>query len=247
MGEIELVMLVEEVFDVQIPAEEAEQLQTAGELEAWLLKHLRARMAPVESLPCLNVVAFNRARRVLGTTLPSGERLRPQTPLESVLPPLQAGEARRALWSRLEANGLGLPSLKLPSPLGRSLETLYFAAACLSPFFALPWAFNFANNSYLALGMGAIGFLVYFLILGAISKSALSLLNSLAVHSPFQTVGEIAEYAVAHNYWKLAEQRGAWSDAELWRVLQKLIARESGVEPDQVRRDSSWDALSICD
>ena len=230
-------MAVEETFGVEILDQEAEQMRTFGELAEWLSSRLRQRIAPLETAPCLNVYAFNRVRRALG----SATKVRPQTPLDDLLPPHQQCQQRRAQWSQLRAQGLPVPSLQWAPRLKTTLETLWFAAAATSSIPAMFIAFNSPQvDSYFLWWLLPLvfGFAAYFLILGAITKSVHHLLGPLKIYAPQPTVGELARHLANQNYWQLAAQRGNWSEAEMWRVLQKLSAREAEVEPSEVQRDT---------
>ena len=83
--------------------------------------------------------------------------------------------------------------------------------------------------------------------LGAITKGVHRLLGPLKIYAPQPTVGELTRHLANQNYWQMAAQRGSWSEAEMWRVLQKFSAREAEVEPKQVQRDTPFDELLYWD
>ena len=238
-------MAVEETFDVEILDQEAEQMPTFGDLADWLSSRLSQRIAPLETAPCLNVYAFNRVRRALG----SATKVRPQTPLDDLLPPLQQRQQRRAQWNQLCAQGLPVPPLQWAPRLKTTLQTLWFAAAAISSVPAMFIGFNspLSQSHFFWWLPVAFGFIVYFLILGAITQGVHHLLGPLKMDAPQPTVGELAQQLANQNYWNLAAQRGSWSEAEMWRVLQKLSAREAEVEPKQVQRDTPFDELLYWD
>ena len=240
-----LLMAVEETFDIEIPDEQAEQMQTFGDLADWLSGQLSQRIAPLETVPCLNLYMFNRVRRALGSAV----KVRPQTPLDDLLPPPQQRQQRRTQWSQLRAQGLPVPPLQWAPRLKTTLETLWFAAAAISSIPAMFIAFNLPMaHSWLFWWVSVVfGFATYFLILGTITIGFHHLLGPLKIYAPQQTVGELTRQLANQNYWQLAAQRGSWSEAEMWRVLQKLSAREAKVEPKQVLRDTPFDELLYWD
>lgn len=236
-----LLMTVEEVFDVDIPDEQAEKLRTFGDLADWLSGQLRQRIAPLETVPCLNVYMFNRVRRAMASPI----KVRPQTPLEDLLPPLSQPHQRRAQWSQLGAQGLPIPPLQWAPRLKTTLETLWFTAAAISSIPVMFIAFNspLACSQFFGWLSVVFGFAAYFLILGAITQGVHRLLNPFKIYAPLSTVGELAQHLANGNYWQMAAQRGSWSEAEMWRVLQKISAREAEVEPDAVQRDTPFEEL----
>ncbi len=246
MGDaILLLMAVEATFDVEIPDAEAEQIETIGQLADWLSSRLRQRIAPLETAPCLNIYAFNRVRRALNSPV----KVRPQTPLEDLLPSPKLRHQRRAQWSQLSGQGLPIPPLEWTPRLKVTLKTLWFAAAAVSSIPALFIAFNwpFVQSWPFWWVPVAFGFAAYFLILGAITKGIHRLLNPFKIHLPLPTVGELTQHLAHKNYWQLASERGSWSEAEAWRVLQKLIAREAEVETHEVQRDTRFSEILFWD
>ena len=238
-------MAVEEAFAVEIPDSEAEQLQTIGQLADWLSSRLRQRIAPLETAPCLQVYAFNRVRRALNSPV----KARPQTPLEDLLPSPKFRHQRRAQWSQLGAQGLPIPPLKWTPRLKITLETLWFAAAAISSLPALFIAFNWSllqSGPFWWLPI-AFGFSAYFLLLSAITKGVHRLLSPFKIHPPLPTVGELTQHLAHQHYWQLASARGSWSEAEAWRVLQKLVAREAATSPDDVQRDTQFCEILLWD
>jgi acyl carrier protein len=67
---VELVMEIEDEFDLAIPDEDAEKIQRCGELHAYLLHRLR----PLRGAPCVSAAAFYRLRKVLLQHLPLTKR-----------------------------------------------------------------------------------------------------------------------------------------------------------------------------
>lgn len=93
---VELVMDVEDRFDISIPDAAAEQVQTMGELHAFLMTRIRSRATDI----CPSAAFFYPIRRLLIDEF-SVERkqVRPNTRLETLLKP----ERRYQFWRRLQS------------------------------------------------------------------------------------------------------------------------------------------------
>ena len=93
---VELVMDLEERFDTAIPDDAAEQIQTVGELHAFLMRRIRNQASDI----CPSATLFYPIRRLLVDEF-SVERkqVRPSTRLETLI----EAEHRRQFWRRLQS------------------------------------------------------------------------------------------------------------------------------------------------
>ncbi len=64
----------------------------------------------------------------------------------------------------------------------------------------------------------------------------------LAVRIPAQclTVGNATEAILALNFAKIAEEREAWNDREVWNALRDTIVGQLGVKPEAVVRSARF-------
>jgi len=88
---VEPVMEIEDEFDLAMSDEDAEKVQTCGDLHAYLMHRLR----PLHGAPCASAAAFHRLRRVVLRHLPLVERrhVRPDTLIHKLM-----GEAYAHRW-----------------------------------------------------------------------------------------------------------------------------------------------------
>src|SRR5260370_12510030 len=105
---IELILAVEDAFQIHIADEEAGRMSTVGDLHSLVVSKLQRQ----DSNRCLTSAAFYRTRRGIIDTLGIDRReVRPATPLEVILPL----ERRRERWRRIQdAMKLKLPDLHHP-------------------------------------------------------------------------------------------------------------------------------------
>lgn len=117
---VELIMAVEERFDIEIPDEDAEKLETVGAIHAYVW----GKVATRQFSPCPSQAAFHWLRRGLVETQDVPRKdVRPVAPLASLLPVL----GRRARWEDLGRSLDGrLPELEWPTAVPR----LIFGGAC---------------------------------------------------------------------------------------------------------------------
>ena len=128
---VELVMRVEEEFEIAIADEEASQLETVGQLHLCVL----TKLGLTSPNPCLSSATFYQLRRaMLPLSGVARSDVRPTTPTELLLP----ASNRRAHWSELSQTlGAKLPALKRPRWMELSIKSGGFLVAA-SPLDLLP-------------------------------------------------------------------------------------------------------------
>ena len=125
MDVVELVMEVEEAFDITILDRHAEKIRTVGDLYRYILGKLDGKISGTPS--CLSASAFYRLRRKLMAEFRvERRRVRPASMLDDLIPTAK----RRAEWRRLE-DGLGwtLPDLVRPDWVGAAFVGLLITLA----------------------------------------------------------------------------------------------------------------------
>jgi hypothetical protein len=193
---VELVLAIEDGFQIHIADEEASNAATVGELYDLVISKLELQ----DSRRCLTSTAFYRTRRALVETLGVKRReVKPSTPLEVILP----RKGRREQWRRIQDRiKLRVPDLQHS---GKSLAALLFIGIMLTVGPGLYGSVGFAwLMPLLLLGLAAGGFLV-------------KLSPSLATAFPQAgaTVGDLAKNVLAMNHAALAAEVGGWNREEV--------------------------------
>lgn len=228
---VELVMEVEEEFDVRIPDREAERLMTVGDLYRWLLRQLGRQAAG----PCLSGVTFYRVRRAFMAIGFPRFVVAPRTGLRELLPE----ENRRELWGRL---GQALRPLRLPAL--RRPYWLFVVAAAVSLVTLGAGAFATYGQPGEALWCGG-------LVLGILSLAGLAyrLSAPLAVCFPqgSATVGDMVRSVLERNREALCAEvlpaEGAvrpGKEREVWDTLCRVIGENMGIDPNRLTESTRW-------
>jgi acyl carrier protein len=223
---VELVMEVEETFDVRIPDDAASEIRTPGQLLELVAELRRGRYPPASQ--CLTARLF---RHLTATgqelqLLPQ-QRLRPRAPLQPWLPPKVA----RTQWRQWEqAAAMHFPSLERPAMLVAATTALTLIGGAL-----VGWqvAARFG---------GAAGLFAGFFSLGVIS-GALYLLTQrwqTSVPASAATLGELTREVAARNYEAICRRWGEGSTDAMWPALQRLIATQLDVPLQKVTRDADF-------
>src|SRR5688572_16942950 len=120
---VELIMAIEEEFDIEIPDEDAEQLVTVGGIHQYVCKKLEER-GPNPNLDadgrqaCLTAETFYRVRAALTDLGHARAEITPRTRLDLLIPSPDPRKEWLALERKLE---LVLPALERPQWLKRAV------------------------------------------------------------------------------------------------------------------------------
>lgn len=159
LDSVELVMRIEETFDIRIPDSEVEKAYTVGDLYEIVWKHVKVG----DSQKCVSQKLFYELRNSFSNELgvPKSE-IKPKTLLNDVLPV----SGRYKLWTDIErASGYKLPELLFSSPYqqmyqsGLAIGALGIIATCvmaMMKYVTFTWLLFFVC---LLLGVLSIGFL----------------------------------------------------------------------------------------
>lgn len=224
---VELVMEVEEEFDVTVPDDGAETIRTVGDLYYWLVDRLGT---PGVAGPCPSAAAFYRLRRVLirQRAIPR-DAIRPEARTADLLPE----HDRRAAWDGLEYElGWRLPPLRLAGWINGTVAGLLLglppATFALCALGRLPMQ-AFLTIFWLEFLVGLLLFLVGF-----------RLSRPQAVHLPpgCDTLGGLIGTSLALNRGVVGKQ-AAGTDArgDLWERLRRVVSEVAGIPPEQVTED----------
>ena len=212
---VELLMRVEEDFEISIEDDEAERITTPGQLCALIERKLGILEAEHRS-GCPTSRAFYRVRRELTNQGVERAHIKPRVQLHVVLPLVH----RRQLWRELQ-NALATPLPLLERPVALFwLGAIWFCLLLLGlPLLPLAPQLWFQ-----------------FLVFGALILTALHVVTSPLRLFPSQNVRTIGDLArrVAAKTTDVALSR------DVWPQLQLLIRDELKIPLDQVTRDADF-------
>ncbi len=111
---VELIMAIEEEFDLEISDEDAEKLVTVGAIHDYVCAKLveRGPNPDASTQPCASAHVFYLLRSALMEMHQSRGEITPGTPLQSIFPGADPRDEWKSLQQRL---GLKLPELERPT------------------------------------------------------------------------------------------------------------------------------------
>lgn len=215
---VELVMEIEEAFDISIPEERASQMLTVGDVYDFLLEKTEdSSLKPNTCLSAATFYALRRQLRMLDTTDPE---IRPNSKLDAVVPLTK----RRFYWRELSSRmDLRFPQLTRPSWLVL-LNCICVAIVVYATFLA------FAMQDAL-LGFVVAGLLG---ILSAVFLFYLTLPFAVFASPTCSNIRELITHVVANNSTKLLARYGTRNATDTWNTLQLIVAEQLGVDRNAV-------------
>jgi hypothetical protein len=221
---VELVMEVEDQFDIAIPDKAACELVSVGDLYKYILTQRNRPLAR----GCCTASAFYQLRRCLVERYHLDKRsIRPTTDLASLIP----REQRFLEWEALQKTcSLAMPGLGWPAAAEMSLMTLYLLV--------IPAAIIVVSVTMLPVGwlLGVLG-MVLWLVVGS---SLLTRMDRwLARELPAATVGEAAKRIVGLNcdYFTSGE---ADDPNVVWLRVASLTAEHYGLDFERVSHETTF-------
>jgi acyl carrier protein len=220
----ELMLEVEDAFAFSIPEEDVTGLSTMSKLYDYVLTH-RFHGKQDE---CLTSMTFYRLRRALMAVLHiPRDAVHVATDLAALIP-----KHRRRTWRAIEkAAGFRLPFLQRPRWFARLAMLVAVAFGITIPLLL--------GITFLRGGILSAMFLTAAFVLIFFSR----LTEFLATEFPpdVSTVGQLAKATLARNYRMIvAESKKSATDAEVWDMLQRIIAEQLGVQPDQLTKKTNF-------
>jgi hypothetical protein len=216
---VELILALEETFQISIPDDEVESVATVGDLHDLIVAKLNIQ----DSSQCLTSAAFYRTRRGITDTLGFNRReIRPSTSLEAILP----RTGRRRSWQRIQdATRLKLPALQHTGRMQLTLlgvGVVFSTAIGIQLRFTLGWTLL---SAFLGLFVGGI---------------LIKLTPRLAIAFPNHdaTVGDLARDVLALNHARLVSDIGSWNKVDAWETLRRVIVMQTSIEPEKIHRDA---------
>lgn len=215
---VELVMKIEEAFDISIPDDRASKMLTVGDVYEFILE--KTADSTLKSSTCLSAAAFYDLRRHVRSLGLSYSEIRPKTELDRVIPVI----GRRNYWQNLSSRmDLRFPRLGRPSWL--ALLNCMLVAIVVSASFI-----GFAPQNVVARIFAAV-------VIGVISSVILMFLTQpFAVYpaSTCTTIRDLVTNLVAMNYNTLATRYSTRNPTDVWNALQLIVAEQLGVDRSAV-------------
>lgn len=215
---VELVLEIEEAFDVSIPDDRASTMLTVGQVYEFLLQ--RTADPALTSNTCLTAAAFYDLRRQLRSLGLSHSSIRPKTKLDRVIPLIGRRKYWQALGSQMD---LQFPSLQRPSWLAL-LNCILVTIVVFASFI------GFAIPSVMTGIFAAVVF-------GLISSAILWFVTQpFAIYpvSSCSTIRDLVTSLVAINHNTLATRYSTRNPTDVWNTLQWIVAEQLGVDRSKV-------------
>jgi len=203
---VEIVMDIEDRFDIRISDEDASRMETVGDVYDYLLKVVPTMNAEQPCVP-------RRVFRVLQRAIQPTGRCRPSTPVRHVLPAM----GRRRAWQRIEAEtGWRLPKLEPATwaVLSILLGGIVFGWLLLPLMLGWPW-----DHGWIQLWMVGVPGMIGAWVVGG---RCLPLLSS---EPSVTTMRELTYATHAMNREAVSGQFGLLTDRQVWTQLVHLVAK----------------------
>ena len=221
---VDLLLQIEESFSITIDDEEASRIRTVGDLHNLVVSKLR----PASSRQCLTSHVFYRLRSTIGGEFGVQRQIiDPCIETDSLIPIKRRREAWRVLSRRLT---WGLPGLRRPGWLVGSFYIGFIVA--------ISFAIIAGNIGILSVPVAwALGLLT---IAGCWIGYMVTI--PFAVHVPdnSRTIAELVQSTLQLNFRRIAEDRQAWNERDVWQVVQAIVVDELGVLPSNVTADARF-------
>jgi hypothetical protein len=221
---VELIMSVEDAFNITIEDQEAERLQTLGQIYALV----RAKTAGRAGARCLTAHAFRRLRAAIAGHVTVIPRIAPATPLADAFPV----DRRRALWPSVSADLLR-DGLRLP-PLSHSPRDA--SAGCAATFFG---AVATGLGSGVVTATPAVGVIAFLVALPVIAVAAHFFRPAPTDVPNCATVGDLARRVMWLNADILFRETRTLRERETWDAVRGLVADAAGVPPDSLTPETN--------
>jgi len=219
----DLLRSIEKCFDITFSTDDLVQATTVGKLAECISN--RVEFPATDR--CLSALVFYDLRRALADFVDvSRFKFHPKTPVGEVLP----WSSRRSRWREVQNRShLLLPDLRWPL----WLVGLCLVAAIASSEMIFPRLLHITqHDSVLLVVLGAFLCLVLFLWL----------MSPLARSFPqgCDTVGDLANLALACNYAKISTQYGKSSEREILTILCHLVAAGTGSDTQKIGAETRF-------
>jgi len=211
---VELVMDIEEAFDISIPDDRASRMLTVGDVYEFILE--KTADASLKGDACLTAATFYEFRRQLRNMGYPVVGIRPNSNVQNAIPLIH----RRSIWKSLSTNmDLEFPKLQRPSWLSilNCMIVSVIVFGCFGAFIQV--------SVFLGLVVSALGCIVSVAFL-------LFLTRPFAIYpSPTcWTIRGLVTNLVALNFKKLTARYSTRNPKDIWNALQLIVAEQLGID-----------------
>lgn len=215
---VECIMEVEERFQINLPDEELEQMDTVADLAALVMARLPVGLP--QTKPCPSMVGFNRFRSLLiaEVGMPRGA-IRPGVRLETLFPP-----GNRDTWQRLRRVS-GVPALVVRADYAGLFVLIAIVPAILM---------------LLHSGLGVVALTAGVLALVFWRSRARKIRDSFAMEFPpgAETVGDMARLCAP---WEPSFDRSPrTAPQDVLNIVRGIVADTTGYSLDRVQADTRF-------
>lgn len=228
LDSVELLMEVEEKFDIGISDAQATAVRTAGDLYDILVA--QGVTPTMDVKPCQTRRVYGLVRDALQRIIDtSPRRLRPSTPVSDCLEDMTAKE----LWAKLKQDtSWYLPELELPNALQ---NTIAATAAVFGVVAGAAVVWQLSNY----LGLGIVWGVMVGIIVGFTVDSLLRWFARPARSElPIDNLRELTSRIMHGNHEAMAAVLGRPVLTEGWQKLRAMIAEQMGLDPREVLPES---------
>lgn len=228
LDSVELVMEIEESFDIIIPDEDASKILTVGDMHSYVIDKLK--QSGLES-GCATQRAFYLLRRnIIKELSPTQKKIKPKDLTECYFPKKDRKRSWKKYKNRLK---LKFPNLQRPRWLVNVLIIIYITMSILYIFKQSvsnhPWVLTFILYSIVFCYVSSI-------LTGPFARN---------IPSECKTLGGFTKTLLAKNTKEIGLSRFLKSD--VWDILCFLTSYQLGIEPETIKPESRFVEDLGCD
>lgn len=231
---VEIVMEVEEAFNIKIRDDDVVELRTVGDFQHYICAQFEAK----KSQRCASTTAFLRLRRAL---MAAAGIDRKEIRLESSVPELVPSSIRRSVWNQIEAEmEMRLPELRRPGWL--SFAFFFSSILAFVSFLVALITFGDPSSTHL--------WWVLLLSIMAICMAYRATLPfATCLGDDCATIRGMTKKVLEYNIGKIMRSDGIDGQASdvVYQHLVNMLSEQLGIPKDKIRPDSSIvDDLGCC-
>lgn len=220
LDSVELLMAVEETFQISFSDDEAQKIVTVGDFYQGILIKLGDGKSP----DCLSRWTFYQIRWAFMNqlNLPRAQ-IKLETKLDEIIPMTN----RIAIWEKLaQVSTFTLPRLHRPVWMQWLIGVPGIVLFLGSVFFV------FKKNGYINSMLFVASVLIPVLIYKLTQQFAVCFSRESV------TVKNLVKSVLQLNYGAIAKAKAKWNEQEVWNVLQGIIVEQLGVKLEKVTKDA---------
>ncbi|MCU7549986.1 hypothetical protein OCK74_12710 [Chitinophagaceae bacterium LB-8] len=218
LDSVEILMKVEDTFDIKIPDREAEQILTVGDFHDAVWRHLSGRYSD----KCKSQILFYKLRRSFADNFGfSPPNFKLDTSPEDLFP---KEKRRHVYYSFADTTNLKLPDLELTKPWATLLAS-FGITTILGGLAASLILINFFDVTKWTLLIPVAGIFLTFLLS--------DLFDPRRILIPAKTVRDFTEQTLALNYSSFVSDLGT-NRREMEKVINHIIADMAGLDLEEI-------------